>query len=231
MSDSNASAPVTAQEEMPPYDPATIVRHLGQELRQPLGTVESIAHYLNMVLPRTEAKARRQLGKLQEEIRHMQWILADAMHFFQAVPANTHLMDLTEVVARDLSEWSPADGVGLSFTLQPDLPLVLLDLEQMQHLLRNIVAFFRRVSAPGQAIHLETSASGNEVCLKIASTSLEYSAEDIEPWFEPFGERFPAGIGLALASARKIAEAHGARIEAKSDPPHSLELLISFPPA
>ena len=228
---SSASARMTAQEEMPLHDPATIVRHLGQELRQPLGAVESIAHYLNMVLPRTEAKARRQLGKLQDEVRHMQWILADAVHYFQAVPPNPHLMDLTEVVARDLSEWSPAEGVGLSFTLLPDLPLVLLDLEQMQHLLRNIVTFFRRVSAPGRSIHLETLASGNDVCLKITSTTLEYSEEDIEPLFEPFGERLPAGTGLALASARRIAEAHGGHIEAKSDPPNSLALLISFPAA
>lgn len=231
MLDSSVSGFAAAQEEMPTYDPATIVRHLSQELRQPLGAVESIAHYLNMVLPRTETKARRQLGKLQDEVRHMQWILADAIHYFQAVPPNTHLLDLTEVVARDLSEWSPADGVGLSFTLVPDLPLVFLDLEQMQHLLRNIVAFFRRVSAPGQSIYLETSKVEDRVCLKITSASLEYSAEDIQPLFEPFGERLPAGTGLALASARRIAEAHGAEIETKSDPPHSLALTISFPPA
>ncbi len=231
MPDSSVSGFAAAREEMPAHDPATIIRHLGQELRQPLGAVESIAHYLNMVLPRTETKARRQLGKLQEEVRHMQWILADALHYFQAVPPNTHLMDLTEVVARDLSEWSPTDGVGLSFALQPDLPLVFLDLEQMQHLLRNIVTFFRRVSAPGQSIYLETSKVKDKVCLKISSDCLEYSSEDVEPLFEPFGERFPVGTGLALASARRIAEAHGAAIETKSDPPHSLALTISFPPA
>jgi signal transduction histidine kinase len=218
-------------EEMAPYEPATVVRHLGQELRRPLSTIESITHYLNMVLPRTEAKARRQLGKLQEEVHHMQWILADAVHFLQAAPLKTHLADLTEVVARDLSEWSPADGAGLSFTLQPDLPLVHLDLEQMQHLLRNIVMFMRRVSAPGPSVHLETYGSGEHVILKIMSTSLEYSAEDIEPLFEPFGARFPEGTGLALASARRIAEAHGAGIQTESDPPHSLTLLISFPRA
>src|SRR5208283_3619335 len=102
------------------------------------------------------------------------------------VPPNTHLLDLTEVVARNLSEWNPVEGAGLSFALQPDLPLVDLDLEQIQHLLRNIVAFFRRVSAPGRSVHLETLASGERVVLKITSTSLEYSAADIEPLFEPF---------------------------------------------
>jgi signal transduction histidine kinase len=216
---------------MAPYEPATVVRHLGQELRHPLSTIESIAHYLNMVLPRTDAKARRQLVKLQDEVRHVQWILDDAAHFLQSTPPNAHLLDLTEVVARNLSEWNPVEGAGLSFSLKPDLPLVYLDLEQMQHLLRNIVAFFRRVSAPGSSVHLETFGAGDRVALKIASTSLEYSAEDIEPLFEPFESRFPAGTGLALASARKIAESHGATIEVASEPPHSLTLLIAFPKA
>jgi signal transduction histidine kinase len=218
-------------EEMAPYDPATVVRNLGQELRQPLSTIESIAHYLNMVLPRTDAKARRQLLKLEEEVRHAQWILADAAHFLQSTPPNAHLLDLTEVVARNLSEWNPVEGTGLSFTLQPDLPLVLLDLEQMEHLLRNIVAFFRRVSMPGHSVHLGTLSAGDRVILKIASTSLQYSAEDIEPLFEPFGAQFPAGAGLALASARRIVEAHDAQIEVISEPPQSLTLLISFPKA
>jgi signal transduction histidine kinase len=218
-------------DEVEPYDPATVVRQLGQELRHPLSTIESIAHYLDMVLPRTEARARRQLTKLQEEVHHVQWILADAAHFLQGAPANAHLLDLTEVVARSLSEWSPADGAGLSFTLQPDLPLVQLDLEQIQHLLRNIVALFRRVSAPGRSVHLETFGASDRVVLRIVSTSLEYSADDIQPLFEPFGSRFPGGTGLALASARKIAEGHGATLEVVSEPPHSLTLLISFPKA
>ncbi len=223
-----AEAPV---EEIAPYDPVTVVRHLRQELRHPLSTIESIAHYLNMVLPRTEAKARRQLGKLQEEVRQIQWVLADTAHFLQGAPPNAHLLDLTEVVARSLSEWNPEDGAGLSFALQPDLPLVYLDLEQMQHLLRNAVAFFRRISAPGRSVHLETLSAGEHVVLRVASASLEFSPEDIEPLFEPFGSRFPAGTGLALASARMIAEAHGAAIDVTSDPPHSLTLLISFPKA
>ncbi len=216
---------------MAPYDPATVVRHLGHELRHPLSTIESITHYLNMVLPRTDAKARRQLAKLQDEIRHVRWILADAAHFLEAVPPKANLLDLTEVVARNLSEWNPEDGAGLSFSLQPELPLVRLDLEQMEHLVRNIVTFFRRVSSPGNSVHLETFGADGRVVLKIVSTSLQYSPEDIEPLFEPFGERFPAGTGLALASARKIAEAHGGEIEVAAEPPHSLTLLISFPKA
>ena len=59
---------VAAAAEKPAYEQADIVRHIAHELRQPLSTIESIAFYLEMVLPRTEGKARRQLGKLQQEV-------------------------------------------------------------------------------------------------------------------------------------------------------------------
>jgi signal transduction histidine kinase len=203
-----------------PHDPAAVVRHLAQELRQPLDTIESISHYLNMVLPRTEAKARRQLTKLQDEVRHVHWILADALHFLQAAPLNLHLLDLTEVVSKNLSEWSPVEGAGLTFELTPDLPPVRVDLDQMQHLLRNAVAFFRRMSMPGRSIVLRTYGAGDEVVLEIASEALQFTPEDLEP-----------GSGFGLAGARRIAEAHGARVGVRPHPPHSLTLSIAFPAA
>lgn len=230
MSYLHATATMPVREEQP-YDPAAVVRHLAQELRQPLGTVESIGHYLNMVLPRTEAKARNQLGKLEDEVRHMHWILTDALHFLQAAPLNLQLLDLTEIVSKSLSEWSPQDGAGLILRLQPGLPLVRLDLEQIEHLLRNAVAFFRRISAPGRSAVLQTYGSGGKVTIEISSETLEYSAQDVEPLFEPFREHLPAGSGLALASAHRIAEAHGGRIEAIADPPHKLTVLVTFPAA
>lgn len=217
------------QQPQPPHDPAAVVRHLTQELRQPLGTVESIAHYLSLVLPRTEAKARRQLAKLQDEVRHMHWVLADALHYLQAAPLNLHLLDLTEVVSKTLTEWRTAQGAALSLRLEPDLPLIELDLEQIEHLLRNLAAFFGRVAAPGQSVVVRTYRSAEEVCLEVIAESPQCSTEDLAPLFEPFGSQLPAGTGLALASARRIAEAHGARVEPRFDPPQTLTLLITFP--
>jgi signal transduction histidine kinase len=220
--------PVREQE---PHDPAAAVRQLAEEFRQPLGTIESIAHYLGMVLPRGQTSARRQLGRLQDEVRQMHWILAETLYFSQAAPLNLQRLDLTEAVSRDLAESSPAEGTGLSFDLEANLPPVWLDLAQVQHLLRGIVAFFRRVSVPGGLIVVRTCGAKDEVALEIASEMLEYSAEDIQPLFEPFGSHFPPGLALGLASARRIAEAHGGRVQAISAPPHSLTLSIAFPAA
>lgn len=215
--------------EQPAYDLATVVRHITHELRQPLSTIESIAFYLEMVLPRTEGKARRQLTKLQQEVHQINWILSDAIHFLRAAPLDPRPLDLTEVVSRSLSEWDTLQGAGLCLRLEQDLPLVRLDLEQIQHMLRNIVAFFGRFSSPEHSIVLRTYAADDAAVLEITSTAPECATTDLEPLFEPFDSRLPGGSGLGLASVRKIAEAHGARIEVHHNPAGTISLVVTFP--
>jgi signal transduction histidine kinase len=123
---SAGTAPVVA--EKPAYEPATVVRHIAHELRQPLSTIESIAFYLEMVLPRADAKARKQLGKLQQEVHQISWILSDAIHFLGAAPLHLQLMDLTEVVSRCLSEWNTRQANGICLRLEDELPLIRVDL-------------------------------------------------------------------------------------------------------
>ncbi|MGO9097753.1 MAG: sensor histidine kinase [Bryobacteraceae bacterium] len=218
-----------AGDENPAYDPTTVVRHIAHELRQPLSTIESIACYLEMVLPRTDGKARRQLAKLHQEVRQINWILCDALHFLRAAPLELQLLDLTEVVSKSLSEWGTLDGADIRLKLEQDLPLVRLDLEQTQHLLRNLVAFFGRLSAPQRSMILRTGAVGDEVILEVAAQLPEGSSADLDPLFRPFDSHLPDGSGLGLASVRKIAEAHGARLQAGTNPAGGISLAIAFP--
>ncbi len=226
---SAGTAPAMA--EKPAYEPATVVRHIAHELRQPLSTIESIAFYLEMVLPRADAKARKQLGKLQQEVHHINWILSDAIHFLGAAPVHLQLMDLNEVVSRFLSEWHTKQGAGVCLRLEDELPLVRLDLEQIQHMLRNVVAFFGRISAPESPITVRTSSQLREVRLEVASKAPDCSAGDMQPLFDPFDTRLPGGSGLGLASVRRIAEAHGGRIEVVEGAGSEVSVTVVFPPA
>lgn len=223
----SAGAAVAAAEK-PVYEPAEIVRHIAHELRQPLNTIESIAFYLEMVLPRTEGKGRRQLGKLQQEIHQINWILADAMHFLQAAPLRLELLDLSEVVSKGLLEWRSEDGAGVCLRLQDGLQPVWLDLQQTEHMLRNIVAFFGRVCRPGCNIVIRTYGGAHDTVLEVTAAAGDYPAEDLSPFFEPFNSRLPAGSGLGLASVRRIAETHSARIELQPGPP-DVSLVIAYP--
>jgi two-component system sensor histidine kinase BaeS len=225
----SAGAAAASQVEKPVYEPATVVRHIAHELRQPLSTIESIAFYLDMVLPRTEGKARKQLAKLQQEVHHINWILSDAIHFLQAAPLQPQLLDLTEVVAKSLSEWEDCEGFSVRLRLAPDLPPVEMDLEQVQHMLRNLVAFFGRICEAGGVIVLRTYAADREVVLEATTTATGLSSGDCDLLFAPFDARLPGGSGLGLASMRRIAEAHGARLETHTNRASGISLSVAFP--
>jgi signal transduction histidine kinase len=226
-----SQAGAAAAAAKPDYDIAQVVRHLVHEIRQPLSTIESIAFYLEMVLPRAEGKARRQLSKLQQEVEQINWVLCDAIHFLQASPPRLQAMDLSEVVSKSFGEWRTLPGVRVCQQLAAQLPPVALDLEQIQHLLRNVTSFFARIAAGEAAVLVETRSAEGGVVLEISANAPQWPTEEAAALFEPFEPSAPAGAGLKLASARRIAEAHGARIEVHSGPDARVSLTLLFPPA
>lgn len=223
-SDADASA-------HPLHDPAAVVRHVVDQIRAPLNAIESISCYLEMVLPRTDARARRQLGRLRRELQQVNWILADSLHFLRAVPPSVHPADLSELVAKNLSEWSPPEGPQVRLELDPDLPLIAVDPGQMQHLLRTLVIFFSRHARPGIPLLLRTAAADQRARLEITCAVEDLPPQTFEALFQPFDSELPAGSGLALASVRRIAESHQARLETEFDIAGRVTMAVSFPAA
>ncbi len=212
-----------------PHHPASVVRHLAHELRQPLSTIEAIAYYLEMVLPDDDAKTRPQIEQLREAIQQADWILSDAVHYVQAAPPNPRTVDLRELVfqaVREISEDTKEEWIRT--TLHPEATPVRFDPEQGRHMLRNVLQFFRLVAKPEPYVTVRTAVKAGWVDLEFHSHGLDLPAEDPDAVFEPFSTHLPAGSGLALASVRRIAEAHGGGIEFHPGPSGDALLRLSF---
>lgn len=204
-----------------------MVRHVAHELRQPLSTMESIAYYLEITLPHAESRVRAQVGKLQQMVHQCNWILADAIHYLQAAPPRPELLDLSEIISETMTEWSAEDAGQILYEPAEELPPVLLDASQAQHLLCNLFTFFQQV-ARGGIVAVRTSPAGGQASLEISAPAPGYDAESLATLFEPFSPHLPGGSGLALASVKRIAEAHDAMLEATFTPRGDLMLRVTF---
>lgn len=217
-------APAAANSET-----VAVVRHLAHELRQPLSTIESIAYYLEMVLPRADRKTRVQLEKLQQLVHQTNWILADALHYLQANPLQPALIDLTEMVLEATGEVS-AEVQPFRIDVKEALPLVLMDPGQAQHLIRNLLHIFSRMGSQAYPLAIRGASTFTHVRLEFESrTSEPHSEADLLAMLEPFAPHAPAGFGLSLASARRIVEAHGGEAELFSTPGGAVTFLIKLP--
>jgi signal transduction histidine kinase len=213
------------------YEAATVVRHLAHELRQPLSTIEATAYYLDIVLPRCEAKARIQVAKLQQLVDQANWILSDALHYLQAAAPRPELVDLDELIAMTNSDLPVSPAWIMHVRMTEPVALVRLDPAQGQHLMRSLLAVVRQIAQPENSVCISTNAEKDVVRLVICCAATDLPAEIAKSLFEPFSPHMPPGSGLALASVRRITEAHQGSIEITVDQRKGFELTLTLPRA
>jgi signal transduction histidine kinase len=207
-------------------DTATMVRQIAHELRQPLSTIESIAYYLDLILPRDDPRARTQLERLQKLVDQSNWIVSNAVHYVQASPAVPQSLDIGEVVGTAASEC----GIGPLFRYDSDqLELVRIDPSQAVHLFRNLLTFFRNIATLEHPVRLWLGRGPATVDVHLSTTAPGHSLHDVYPLFEPFSPGLPAGSGLSLASVRRIVEAHAGQVEIEADAADGVSVTLTFP--
>jgi signal transduction histidine kinase len=209
-------------------DAAQVVRHLAHELRQPLSALESLAFYLDIVLPVTDIKARQQVEKIQQLVQQANWIVDDAVHFLQASPSNPSAVALDEVITQILADRSRGRRLNLHLELGPEPCLANLDPQQAQHMLTNLLALFRQIAQPETPISVATEAGYGESCVSLSCVAPGLTLEELERRFDPFSQHSPAGTGLALASAKSIVERHHGALDLEAGAGDRITLRIRF---
>ena len=71
--------------------------------------------------------------------------------------------------------------------------------------------------------------TGREVVIEVEDNGRDVAEEDLSRIFSPFLSTNPNGAGLELPAARRIARAHGGRVEAASIPARGSTLTIRLP--
>jgi signal transduction histidine kinase len=222
-------APTSPQNFTASVETVDLVRNIAHELRQPLSTIESIAYYLDLVLPREDGKIREQLAKLQQLVNQSNWIVSNAIYLTQPAAPVLQSLDLREIVSICATEYASGGDAKIEVDSAVPLPLLLLDAAQIQHLLRNLLQFFRGAADTDRPIAVSTSTTEGEVVLRVSARVKECERYELNTILESFASGKATGFALSLASVRRIVEAHGARIRCSTEPGQGLSIAVLFP--
>jgi signal transduction histidine kinase len=203
-----------------------VVRHLSHELRQPLSTIDSIAFYLTMVLGE-EPRAAPHLARLHDLVEQMNWVLSDAVHLLQAAPSNPQVVDLHELVSSTLADRAETPA-RFRTDFSSEAALVRADACQVGHLVRSVVMVLAQLACDKDVV-ARTRVDGREVHLEFLVPTLDADQHDLDRLFEPFACGLISGAGMSLAGARRIAEANGGRIQARSESGRGTLFRSAFP--
>jgi type II secretory pathway component PulM len=198
-------------------DPAELLRFIAHELRQPLSTIESIAYYLGLILPRDNEKIQDQLTRLQELIEQSNWIITSGLQLADGSSITPAPVDLEELITQAISARPVSIEAALRLQLSGGLPQVQLDPALGRSLIENVLALFRNLATEADPATVRTAAApGGGVLLELATSAPGHRSETA----------MPAGSALSLASARKVVEAHRGSLEFNVNPETGILLRV-----
>ena len=197
-------------------DSTDTLRSIAHELRQPLSTIESIAYYLGLVLPRGAGRIQEQIIQLQRLVEQSNWILTSGLQLADPQPVYPVLMNLEELVTHQASARPSPPDTLLRFELAGDLPLITMDPALGGALIENLVMLFRQLATDEHPAILRTATAEAKALLEISTTAPGFRSEST----------LGAGAVLSLRSARGIVEAHGGSLELRIDPAQGVRLSV-----
>lgn len=202
---------------------------VGHELRNPLGVLGNIVYLLRSRLGGGDPWAAEKLRTAERELAAATFIVADLLEFARPRPpvaAPHHLPGLVDEV---LSVAPPPDSVRVETGWPAELAPVAVDRDQLRQVLLNLVTNAYEAMPAGGVVTLNAEPQPAAVRLTVADTGAGMDDETRRRLFEPFYTTKTKGIGLGLAVARRIVEAHGGALTAESRPGAGAAFTLTLP--
>jgi len=195
---------------------STAVAH---EVRNPLGVIRSAAQSLAETAADDEAK--QACGFIVTEIDRLSNVVTSLLALARPLTLERRSVDVTEICGRArllASEVLRRRDVTLVDHVPSGLPALEADPDLLCQVVLGLVVNAADASPASSAIDLEASAKERQVEIAVTDRGPGVPAELREKVFEPFFTTRTSGVGLGLAIARRIIEAHHGKIDVVPNP-------------
>ena len=204
---------------------------VGHELRNPLGVLGNVFYLLRGRLGGDDPWLERQLSTGEREVGAATLIVSDLLEFSRPRQPVIEDVDVTAIVDEVLTVAPPPSGIEVAHRLAPDLPPMRADRSQLRQVLLNLVCNAYDAMPEGGLMVVEADEVDGSVHVTVADTGGGIADDALPRLFEPFFTTKAKGIGLGLSVARRIVEAHGGSLEARSRGGTGASFTVTLPSA
>ena len=204
----------------------SVVSH---ELYTPLTPIRAGANQLNMsglspedfkkIIAMIETQAIK-MQELVDEILDFSWLEIQEWRLNKEPVFIPGLMDETVAILQDAID---RKMIKLNLDYSRDLPTILADKKRLLHVLKIVLDNAIKFNYENGGITVKITPVDTWVEFKFIDNGIGIAPENINRIFESFYQaeyylnRTHGGVGLGLAIAKKIIEAHGGKIHAESE--------------
>ena len=167
--------------------------------------------------------AARILGSVAEANR----VMEELLRFGQDRALNVYPQPLGALVSECVRECGPqAEARDVVLDLRDGADVVLaVDKHKLKQALGNILDNAIAVTAPGGRVEVVSQVNGATVAVRVRDHGPGIAAEIRDRLFAPFCTTKPDGIGLGLALAKELVEAHGGTLDWQPAAPGTVFVL------
>lgn len=213
---------------------------ISHEFRTPLTIALASAELLERYFDRLSAARRAEaLTSIKTQILHMREMLNDigALIAQEATkpifrPAPVDLVALCQQVTDEIRA-SVGASTPLSFSADGDLSSVMVDIDLLHPVLRNLLTNAVKYSPAGSPVSLRASRQGDEVTLVVSDQGIGIPPDDQEHVFETFHRASNVthigGLGLGLKIVRDYVTLHGGTISVRSQEGQGSMFIVRLP--
>jgi PAS domain S-box-containing protein len=179
---------------------------------------------------------RKEVDELLEvargEIRRLDLIVEKFLSAVRPTQLQTSLVDLNDLVrnaVKFLATEIQDRRIDVSLKLNPDVPGLQLDKDQIKQALYNLVRNACQAIGSDGKLEIAVDMDDYNVSVRIADTGPGVTAEKVGKVFEPYFTTKKAGSGLGLLIVRRIVREHGGEVEFESEQGKGAIVTIYLP--
>lgn len=165
-----------------------LISQIAHDLRQPLSGIESIAHYLKLIVPAGDQILREQLDRLQKLVDQSHWILSNGLDMLQDAPFGLEDIDPYWLILDVVDGLELGEGEKIHLSLNPDLPLIRWNERELRSVLVNATELMRQSGGVRQATFLSATEIDGFCVLELT---------------EPLARTLPSGADLSIANLER----------------------------
>jgi two-component system phosphate regulon sensor histidine kinase PhoR len=216
------------------------VSNVSHELRNPLAAMGALVETLEAGARGNPEMAADFLGRLRQEIEHMNALVADLLTLarLESGPSDGGALyvDVAQALdqARAIAIQKRGEHVSVVIDAEPGI-LAAADPFRFRQVVDNLLENALRFTEPGGTVRMSGSVDGDQVRFTIADTGEGIEPKHLTHIFERFYKADPSrhdpGTGLGLSIVRHIVETRGGSVTVESEPGKGTTFEVRLPVA